>query len=42
LIAKEKHYSRKLESIHKMLEVEREKNKKFDRIATALENFKNN
>lgn len=42
LIAKEKYYSRKLEIMNKMLEVEREKNKNFDRIATALENFKNN
>jgi hypothetical protein len=42
LIAKEKYYSRKLEIMNKMLEVEREKNKNFDRIATALKNFKNN
>jgi hypothetical protein len=42
LIAKEKYYSRKLEIMNKMLEVEREKNKNFDRIETALENFKNN
>jgi hypothetical protein len=40
LIAKEKYYSRKLEIMNKMLEVEREKNKNFDRIATALENLK--
>jgi hypothetical protein len=42
LIAKEKYYSRKLEIMNKILEVEREKNKNFNRIATALENFKNN
>jgi Skp family chaperone for outer membrane proteins len=41
LIAKEKYYSRKLEIDHEQNARSRKRKKKiFDRIATALENFK--